>query len=515
MKCRLPSLTIGGAEYEFPLADGTALLLAEMFVAGVDDFLLARLRKVLAVDPPFVAWIWLQADLPPPATIARLAHWLVTQGFDRLVWQAPAATPSEPPGPMADLDQPLAERAARDVLVAETAALLAESQHANNETAYLAGLLSDVESWCEPLDSRSPDSQIVASTVRLRIGGNEAVIHCAATASLVVREGRRLPTGIRRPRQILEQAAEAARQHWLVVAPGAAAWLPNLATRLSRLRELETNFDQLLEREKLESLAEFAAGAGHEMNNPLAVISGRAQLFLRDEPNPERRRELALINGQALRVHEMIADLMLFARPPQPKLERLDIATLLFRIAAELRDKSAERRIKIRHEVVAEPLTVMADPTQLLVAFRAIGDNALNALGTDGEIEFTASLQEAPAHPSANDSTQPKVVVVTSLQHDQVQADQVETLAVTADAVWVVASARLGSVPHGGGDLLAALLLGLLALGRALPDALGGAVSAVYEVLRASVGEPELRLVAGARQLAAPALLVVRRLAAD
>ena len=37
-----------------------------------------------------------------------------------------------------------------------------------------------------------------------------------------------------------------------------------------------------LERAKLEALAEFAAGAGHEINNPLAVISGRAQLLLRD-----------------------------------------------------------------------------------------------------------------------------------------------------------------------------------------------------------------------------------------
>ncbi len=82
--------------------------------------------------------------------------------------------------------------------------------------------------------------------------------------------------------------------------------------------ELRCAFDAALEAEKLEALAEFAAGAGHEINNPLTVISGRAQLLLRDEKDPERRRTLALIRAQAVRVNEMIADMRLFARPPEP-----------------------------------------------------------------------------------------------------------------------------------------------------------------------------------------------------
>ena len=41
--------------------------------------------------------------------------------------------------------------------------------------------------------------------------------------------------------------------------------------------------------DRLESLAEFAAGAGHELNNPVATIVGRVQLLLRDETDPARR----------------------------------------------------------------------------------------------------------------------------------------------------------------------------------------------------------------------------------
>src|SRR5215510_1003103 len=91
-----------------------------------------------------------------------------------------------------------------------------------------------------------------------------------------------------------------------------------------------------LEAEKLAALVELAAGAGHEINNPLAVICGRVELLLRQETHPERRRDLATIHAQARRVYEMIADLMLFARPPQPVLAPLDVTILLQELVDEM-----------------------------------------------------------------------------------------------------------------------------------------------------------------------------------
>ncbi len=77
------------------------------------------------------------------------------------------------------------------------------------------------------------------------------------------------------------------------------------------------DFERRLEEEKLAALVELAYGASHEINNPLANIATRAQVLLREEPHPERRRMLSAIHAQAMRAHEMIADLMLFARPPR------------------------------------------------------------------------------------------------------------------------------------------------------------------------------------------------------
>ena len=161
-----------------------------------------------------------------------------------------------------------------------------------------------------------------------------------------------------------------------------------------RLAQLEARFDEILETEKLEALAEFAAGAGHEINNPLTVISGRAQLLLRDETDPERQHALALISAQAMRVYEMIADMMLFARPPRPEPQPVEIIALVDRILTDLRPRCLRQEIALVRKGEAASISVDVDPTQLNVALRAIFQNAIEALGTGGHIEVVAEQAE-------------------------------------------------------------------------------------------------------------------------
>jgi len=163
---------------------------------------------------------------------------------------------------------------------------------------------------------------------------------------------------------------------------------PSTADSLARLAELECRFQQVLEAEKLEAMAEFAAGAGHEINNPLTVISGRAQLLLRGEADPERRHALALISAQAMRVYEMIADMMLFARPPRPELAPCNVTALLDALSADFRTAADRQDTRLEYVGPKEPIFIAADATQLAVAVRALCQNAMEALGGGGRIEI-------------------------------------------------------------------------------------------------------------------------------
>jgi pyridoxine kinase len=79
-------------------------------------------------------------------------------------------------------------------------------------------------------------------------------------------------------------------------------------------------------------------------------------------------------------------------------------------------------------------------------------------------------------------------------------------LAVTAEGAWRVATPRLPMAPNGAGDAAAALFLGFWLKTASVPQALGAAASAIFEVLRTTleVGEEELQLVAAQDRLAAP-----------
>jgi signal transduction histidine kinase len=165
------------------------------------------------------------------------------------------------------------------------------------------------------------------------------------------------------------------------------------------------SFEERLEQEKLEALKELAYGAGHEINNPLANIAARAQTLLEDERDPERRRKLVAIHRQAMRAHEMIADLMLFARPPQMNIAEFDLGRVVRAVLDETREFGAERGIELTFEAGEGPVVISGDETQLGVAVGAVVKNAIEAVGAGGHVGI------AVRRSTAGDETWAEIIV--------------------------------------------------------------------------------------------------------
>jgi signal transduction histidine kinase len=146
---------------------------------------------------------------------------------------------------------------------------------------------------------------------------------------------------------------------------------PQGTLRRVDLRELETA--------KLAALAEFSAGAGHEINNPLATIVGRVQTLLKHEQDPGRRQSLATIAAQAFRIRDMIGDLMVLARPPAPAPKRLVLNDAVRAIVERSQDAALERGCSLTFDSAATVL-VTVDPVQLNVVLSEIVRNALEAV---------------------------------------------------------------------------------------------------------------------------------------
>jgi signal transduction histidine kinase len=136
--------------------------------------------------------------------------------------------------------------------------------------------------------------------------------------------------------------------------------------------------------QKLNTLAEFAAGAGHEINNPLAVISGQAQYLLVHEADPDRQKSLQKIIGQTQRVHEILTELMQFARPGKPQKQRVNLGSLIREVAITLGDLAGQRQVRLVCPEPEPPVAVHADPRQVRNALTSLLRNAIEAAPPEG-----------------------------------------------------------------------------------------------------------------------------------
>ncbi len=181
-----------------------------------------------------------------------------------------------------------------------------------------------------------------------------------------------------------------------------AAWVERLQQELDQLQKaLEEHCKSEKERLqtlKLSALAELAAGAGHEINNPLAVISGQAQYLLKqlqsaeetlaeetspaallDDLKAKFTRPLEAIIGQTQRIHLVLTDLMQFARPPAAHRQLVPAGALLHEVSESLREVARQKQVNL---VCTEPPAhwgLHIDAGQIRTALGGMLRNAIEA----------------------------------------------------------------------------------------------------------------------------------------
>jgi signal transduction histidine kinase len=152
-----------------------------------------------------------------------------------------------------------------------------------------------------------------------------------------------------------------------------------------------------LSQAKRAALAEFAAGAGHELNNPLAVIVGRAQLLLAATTDPAAVRSLRAILTQAQRAHRILRDLMFFARPPEPRPRFCQPEEIVRNCVRDLGEYADERGVRLTSEAQGSAAKVWADPDALRHLTEVLIRNALEATHRGGSVQVTTATATSPA----------------------------------------------------------------------------------------------------------------------
>jgi len=159
-------------------------------------------------------------------------------------------------------------------------------------------------------------------------------------------------------------------------------------------RKLHDVQAEILRSRTLVSVGEMAAGAAHEMNNPLAVISGRSQLLATQLSDARHQLAARQITEQSHRISQIITDLMDFAKPVPPKVVSADVAEIVERAMhdAKMHADQVDRAIEV---TMGEVPRVQVDAEQVSAAIAEVIDNALQATEQNkGEISVHAAFDQ-------------------------------------------------------------------------------------------------------------------------
>ncbi len=151
----------------------------------------------------------------------------------------------------------------------------------------------------------------------------------------------------------------------------------NLGEQMEQVRMAQA---QLIEAEKMAALGRIVAGVAHELNNPLAIISGYAQMLLDGGLAPEIGDDVERIDRAARRAAQVVRDLLAFARQQPIAPGPLDVGALVQEVLA--REEAGLREAGIALEVAVEEglPRIRGDHSQLAHVLSQLIANARQAI---------------------------------------------------------------------------------------------------------------------------------------
>jgi two-component system, NtrC family, sensor kinase len=162
----------------------------------------------------------------------------------------------------------------------------------------------------------------------------------------------------------------------------------------AKTAELLNTQRELSRAERLASIGLLASGVAHEINNPLAIIRGNAELLLMNE---EKSEEAETILRQSGRIERIVANLLTFSRGGELHLGAVRPAQLLEDILAGISHQIPLDRYRVCCQHAAPEALVIGDEDQLRQVFTNLLLNALQVMPDGGDLTIASDSTDQGA----------------------------------------------------------------------------------------------------------------------
>lgn len=161
--------------------------------------------------------------------------------------------------------------------------------------------------------------------------------------------------------------------------------------RLRQLNfELQDSQSQWVQKTKLNAIEKLAAGIAHEIHNPLAIISGKAQVLLMQrgpkQLEPKIQEALNTIVKQTKRAADITRKLLMYSQGSRGPEEWISLEKILDETLALLEYQASLDKIEITRTLDPELPRYYANMQEIREIFFNLLLNAVEAVGAEGKI---------------------------------------------------------------------------------------------------------------------------------
>ena len=161
------------------------------------------------------------------------------------------------------------------------------------------------------------------------------------------------------------------------------------------ITELKRVQEQLTQSQKMEAVGQLTAGIAHEINTPLGIILGYAQLLLDDtDPEGQIHADLEMIEKHTKICRKIVSDLLRFSRHSESTITLLDINESIEESIKVLEHTFNLDMITINRNYGLNLPNIKGDRDKFSQIFMNLLSNAHDAIGTHGTIDIKTNYDK-------------------------------------------------------------------------------------------------------------------------
>ena len=169
---------------------------------------------------------------------------------------------------------------------------------------------------------------------------------------------------------------------------------------ITERKEME---EQLVRQEKLAVLGQLSGGVGHELRNPLGVISNAIYYLQATLPDADETTTeyLEMISAEVRNSEKIVSDLLDLSRTRLPEREETAVSELVARL---LEKQPPPEKVKVTAEIAPDLPPLFVDPRQIEQVLTNLVANAYDAMPEGGKLTIKARRKKDQVHISVTDT---------------------------------------------------------------------------------------------------------------